>query len=119
MSVLAREQPELRVIRPASRWAGPNLRELWRFRELLYFLTWRDLKVRYKRTAIGAAWAIVQPLMTMIVFTVFFGTLAKLPSDNLKATEYRMEGTQIVASREVVLQAERVGKSKGDKNARA
>jgi len=66
-----------------SRGFSLRLGELWAYRELFYFLMWRDLKVRYKRTAIGASWAIVQPLMTMIVFTVFFGTLAKLPSDNL------------------------------------
>jgi len=59
------------------------LRDLWQYRELLYFLTWRDLKVRYKQTALGAAWAVMQPLFTMLLFTVFFGKFAKLPSDNL------------------------------------
>jgi lipopolysaccharide transport system permease protein len=57
------------------------LRELWEYRELLYFLTWRDIKVRYKQTALGAAWAIIQPFFTMLVFSLFFGKLAKVPSD--------------------------------------
>lgn len=70
-------------IRPSSGWSALNLRELWSFRELIYFLTWRDIKVRYKQTALGAAWAIIQPLFTMIVFTIFFGRLAKVPSDNV------------------------------------
>jgi lipopolysaccharide transport system permease protein len=60
-----------------------NLRELWEYRELLYFLTWRDIKVRYKQTALGAAWAIIQPLFTMLVFSLFFGKLAKMPSDGI------------------------------------
>ena len=62
---------------------GLGLGELWRAKELLYFLTWRDVRVRYKQTALGASWAILQPLLTMIVFTVFFGRLAKVPSDGL------------------------------------
>lgn len=60
-----------------------NLKEVWAYRELLYFLVWRDIKVRYKQTALGAAWAIIQPVMTMIVFSVFFGRLAKVPSDGI------------------------------------
>src|SRR5579872_6654899 len=60
-----------------------RLRELWEYRELLYFFVWRDLKVRYKQTVIGVAWVILQPLMTMGVFTIFFGRLAKLPSEGL------------------------------------
>jgi lipopolysaccharide transport system permease protein len=59
------------------------LRELWEYRELLYFLTWRDLKVRYKQTALGAAWAVIQPLFMMLVFSVFFGRLAGVPSDGV------------------------------------
>jgi len=59
------------------------LRNVWEFRELLYFLVWRDIKVRYKQTVLGAAWAILQPLFTMVVFSVFFGRLAKVPSDGL------------------------------------
>jgi lipopolysaccharide transport system permease protein len=60
-----------------------TLGELWEYRELLYFLVWRYLKVRYKQTVIGAAWVILQPFLTMVVFTLFFGWLAKLPSDDL------------------------------------
>jgi len=65
------------VIRPPKGWIPINLRELWAYRELLYFFTWRDIKVRYKQTLLGFAWAILQPLLMMIVFTLFFGTLAK------------------------------------------
>jgi lipopolysaccharide transport system permease protein len=68
---------------PANRWFDPNLEEIWEFRELLYFFVWRDLKVRYKQTAIGAAWAVLQPFMTMIVFSLFFGSLAHIPSNGL------------------------------------
>jgi lipopolysaccharide transport system permease protein len=70
-------------IRPASDRLASGLKELWQYRELLYFLIWRDVKVRYKQTAIGAAWAIIQPLMTMIIFTVVFGKFANMPSDGL------------------------------------
>jgi lipopolysaccharide transport system permease protein len=59
------------------------LRDLWEYRELLYFLTWRDIKVRYKQTALGASWAIIQPFFTMVVFSLFFGRLAKIPSDGI------------------------------------
>ena len=69
------------VIEPSRGWAPLKLSELWEYREVLYFLIWRDIKVRYRQTLIGAAWAIVQPFMTMVVFTVFFGRLAKMPSD--------------------------------------
>ena len=70
-------------IRPAKKWISVGLRELWEYRELLYFLIWRDVKVRYKQTALGAAWAILQPLMMMAVFSLFFGYLARLPSDGV------------------------------------
>jgi lipopolysaccharide transport system permease protein len=70
-------------IRPSSGWASLGLKELWAYRELLYFLTWRDIKVRYKQTVLGAAWAIIQPVFMMIVFSLFFGRLAKVPSDNI------------------------------------
>jgi lipopolysaccharide transport system permease protein len=70
-------------IRPSRGWTAINLKELWHFRELIYFLIWRDIKVRYKQTALGAAWAIIQPFCTMVVFTIFFGKLAKVPSDNV------------------------------------
>ena len=71
------------VIAPPEGWAPLELGELWKYRELFYFLTWRDIKVRYKQTALGAAWAILQPLLTMIVFSIIFGELAKLPSDGI------------------------------------
>ena len=64
------------VIEPSGSWVALNLRDLWAYRELLYFLTWRDIKVRYKQTLLGVAWAIMQPLFTMLVFTLFFGRLA-------------------------------------------
>lgn len=65
-----------RVIAPSASWAPLNLKELWEYRELLYFLAWRDIKVRYKQTVLGASWAILQPFLTMIVFSLFFGRLA-------------------------------------------
>ena len=71
------------VIRPKKIFSLRDLKELWTYRELLYFFSWRDLKVRYKQTAIGIAWAVFQPLITMVVFTVFFGGLAKIPSDGV------------------------------------
>jgi lipopolysaccharide transport system permease protein len=71
------------VIRPSRGWVTLNLRDLWEYRELLYFLIWRDIKVRYKQTVLGAAWAIIQPFFTMVVFSLFFGKLAKVPSDNI------------------------------------
>jgi len=71
------------VIRPSRGWISLNLRDLWEYRELLYFLTWRDIKVRYKQTVLGAAWAIIQPFFTMVVFSLFFGKLAKMPSDDI------------------------------------
>ena len=71
------------VIQPSRGWVPLRLGELWAYRELLFFLVWRDLKVRYKQTALGAAWAIIQPFFTMVVFSVFFGRLAGLPSDGV------------------------------------
>jgi len=71
------------VIEPPKGWTALNLGELWKFRELLFFLTWRDIKVRYKQTALGAAWAILQPILTMVIFSIIFGGLAKLPSEGL------------------------------------
>jgi lipopolysaccharide transport system permease protein len=71
------------VIEPAQGWVPLKLRELSEYREVLYFLIWRDIKVRYRQTLIGATWAIIQPLLTMVVFAVFFGRLAKMPSDGL------------------------------------
>jgi lipopolysaccharide transport system permease protein len=70
-------------IRPSRGWGMPDVGELWRYRELVYFLVWRDVKVRYKQTALGAAWAVIQPLAAMGVFSVFFGNLAGVPSDGV------------------------------------
>ncbi len=75
--------PAVVRIRPGRGWAPLRLRELVEFRELFYFLVWRDVKVRYKQTALGAAWAVIQPFFTMLVFSIFFGRLAKLPSDGV------------------------------------
>ena len=76
------EVPTL-LIRPQSGWTAAGLKELWEYRELLYFLTWRDIKVRYKQTVLGAAWAIIQPFFMMVVFSLFFGYLARVPSDGV------------------------------------
>ena len=76
MHTQALPETPLFVIEPRSSWVALNLRDLWSYRELLYFLTWRDIKVRYKQTFFGVAWAIMQPLFTMLVFTLFFGRLA-------------------------------------------
>jgi lipopolysaccharide transport system permease protein len=78
----AESVPVIRI-EPSKGWVSLKLRQLWEYRELLYFLTWRDIKVRYKQTVLGAAWAIIQPFFTMVVFSVFFGRLAKIPSDGI------------------------------------
>lgn len=68
---------------PSKGWVSLGLRELWEYRELLFFFVWRDIKVRYKQTILGASWAVIQPFFTMVVFSLFFGRLAKVPSDGL------------------------------------
>jgi lipopolysaccharide transport system permease protein len=78
----AADKPVIRI-RPVEDSPGVGFRELWSYRELLYFLVWRDVKVRYKQTAIGAAWAVLQPMLTMLVFTVVFGNFTSMPSDGL------------------------------------
>src|SRR5579872_3223496 len=75
--------PRLLRITPPGRWLDLQLREVWEARELLYFIVWRDIKIRYKQTAVGAAWAVLQPLLTMIIFSLFFGKLAHVPSDGM------------------------------------
>src|SRR5271166_6014168 len=80
---LAIESTLVTLIKPSRGWVALNLGEIWEYRELLYFLTWREIKVRYKQTALGAAWAVIQPLFTMLVFSLFFGRLAKVPSDGI------------------------------------
>jgi lipopolysaccharide transport system permease protein len=85
MSSVVRSEPEIPtiVIRPSKGWVSLKLRDLWEYRELLYFLVWRDIKVRYKQTVLGAAWAIIQPFFSMVIFSLFFGKLAKMPSDGI------------------------------------
>ena len=70
-------------IEPSNGFVSIKLKELWAYRELFFFLVWRDIKIRYKQTVLGAAWAIIQPLMTMVVFSIFFGKLGKIPSDGV------------------------------------
>jgi lipopolysaccharide transport system permease protein len=76
-------KPQVLRITPPTRWWAIPVGELWAYRELLYFFVWRDIKIRYKQTAIGAAWAVLQPLLTMLVFSLFFGRLAHIPSDGI------------------------------------
>ena len=82
-STIGEALPPVLRIQPSRGWVSLKLGELWEYRELLYFLVWRDIKVRYKQTALGAAWAILQPFLTMLVFSLFFGRLAKVPSDRV------------------------------------
>lgn len=83
-SSLAKSTTVLTItIEPSRGWVPLKLGELWEYRELLCFLTWRDVTIRYKQAALGVAWAIIQPLMTMVIFSVIFGQLAKLPSDGI------------------------------------
>ena len=83
MNELVKSEPSTIYIKPTTGLAALNLRDLWVYRELVYFMIWRQLKVRYKQTALGALWAIIQPLMTMIVFNFIFGNVAKEPTDNI------------------------------------
>jgi lipopolysaccharide transport system permease protein len=71
------------IIKPTGGWIPVDLRELWDYRDLLYFFTWRDIKVRYKQTVLGFAWALIQPLFAVLIFTIFFGRLANIPSDGV------------------------------------
>lgn len=81
-TIVTRDLP-LTTIEPSRGWVSLKLGELWEARELVVFLIWRDIRVRYKQTALGASWAIIQPLFAMVIFTVFFGRLAKIPSDGV------------------------------------
>lgn len=92
MSAVSPPEIPVLVIEPSKGWVSLKLRELWDYRELLYFLTWREVKVRYKQTAIGAAWALIQPLFTMLVFSLFFGRLAKMPSDGIPYPVFSLAG---------------------------
>jgi lipopolysaccharide transport system permease protein len=80
------------IIRPSRGWKGLDFKELWRYRELFYFLIWRDIKVRYKQSLLGAAWAILQPLLTMIIFTIFFGRWAGIPTDDVPQPVFYFAG---------------------------
>ena len=82
-AITGKSEPQVVLIKPSKGWVSLNLAALWEYRELLYFLTWRDIKVRYKQTALGAAWAILQPMATMLIFSLFFGRLVKVPSDGV------------------------------------
>ena len=83
---------KLTIVDPSSGWAALRLGELWTYRELLFFLVWRDVKVRYKQTALGVAWAVLQPLLTMFVFSLFFGRLARMASDGLPYPVFNLAG---------------------------
>jgi lipopolysaccharide transport system permease protein len=80
------------VIQPTKRWSLLSFKDIWAYRELLFFLTWRDVKVRYKQTALGAAWAILQPLFMMIIFTIFFGRLAGVGSSGIPYPVFALAG---------------------------
>jgi len=115
---LANRAPVLMTMRiePPRNWLDLRLKELWTYRELLYFLVWRDVKVRYKQTAIGVSWVIVQPLLTMLVATLFFGKLAKLPSQGLPYSVFCFAAvvpwayfsTALVAATNVMVENQRV-----------
>jgi lipopolysaccharide transport system permease protein len=79
---ITKHEPKIVHIKPTQGWASLNLRDLWTYRELIYFMIWRDLLVRYKQTVLGVTWAILQPFLQMVVFSIFFGELAKVPTDN-------------------------------------
>ena len=81
-------EPPLTVLRPPSGWRFIDIGELWRFHELIFFLAWRDVKVRYKQTLLGAAWAVLQPALMMVVFTIFFSRLAQVPTEGFSEAEY-------------------------------
>src|SRR6187551_2047437 len=82
-TTITHTEPTTVYIKPASGLIALNLRDLWLYRELIYFMIWRDLKVRYKQTLLGASWAVLQPLLTMLVFTFLFSNIAKMKSDDL------------------------------------
>jgi len=79
-------------IEPLTGWTSLGLRELWQYRELMYFLVWRDVKVRYKQTTLGVAWALIQPVATMLIFSLFFGKIAKIPSDGVPYPLFNLAG---------------------------
>jgi len=91
-SSLTSPSSQVLFIKPPKGWAPLHLNELWEYRELLYFLVWRDVKVRYKQTALGITWAIIQPLLMMVVFTVSLGRVVKVPSDNIPYSMFVLSG---------------------------
>jgi lipopolysaccharide transport system permease protein len=92
MSTYEEERSQTLVIKPPGRWSSVGLRELWRFRELVFFLTWRDVKVRYKQTLLGAAWALLQPFMTMIVFTIVFNRFGGIHATGVPYPLFALSG---------------------------
>ena len=108
--------PFVTRIEPPGKWFEVRLREVWNYRELLYFFAWRDVKIRYKQTVIGVVWVIIQPLLTMLVATIFFGRLAKLPSQGLPYSVFCFAAvvpwtyfsTALVAATNVVVDNQRV-----------
>ena len=85
-SLTTQPAPETILLRPTRGWSALKLGDLWRYRELIFFLTWRDIKVRYKQTVLGAAWAIIRPVISMIVYALIFGQLANLDSEGVPYT---------------------------------
>ncbi|HLA07764.1 MAG TPA: ABC transporter permease, partial [Anaerolineales bacterium] len=83
MTEIARHEPTTVYIKPSKGLAALNLRDLWNYRELVFFMVWRDVKVKYKQTLLGMAWAVIQPVMTMLIFTFLFDRVAKLPTDGI------------------------------------
>jgi len=81
--ILDIERMPATLIKPSRGWVLPQIRDVWAYRELLYFLVWRDLKVRYKQAVLGVLWAVIQPFFLMVIFSIFFGKLAKIPSDGI------------------------------------
>jgi lipopolysaccharide transport system permease protein len=82
-AIVTNQEEQVLILKPTRGWGKLNLGEMWKYRELTYFLTWRDIKVRYKQTALGASWAILQPFLSMVVFSVFFGGLLNVPSEGV------------------------------------
>jgi lipopolysaccharide transport system permease protein len=90
--IVAKPEPRVIVVRPPKKGVTLNLKELWAYRELIYFMTWRNLKVRYKQTVLGFAWAILRPLLSMVVFSIFFGDFAKVPTDGIPYPIFSFSG---------------------------
>ncbi len=86
---------EVTEIKPSGRWVRLDIRELWNYRELLYFLTWRDVKIRYKQTAIGIAWAVLQPILTTAIFTIIFSSFARFDTKNIPYPIFALSGLMI------------------------